>query len=179
MIYIRVDEIESISISRTSLFKGSEPSDSIRAVNVLLTQIDKLREIDNILILATSNLLDTVDAAFLDRVDRKFKLGQPSRQAKYDILASGVTELMLKGIIEEFPLPSLFSISLSLSETQDHGLVNILDEHLRNSSGRSIRKLPFLALTESIQESAIPVPPRVFLASLKRIASMNEEDVYN
>lgn len=78
-----VDEIESITISRSSLFKGSEPSDSIRAVNVLLTQIDQIKELDNILILATSNMLETVDAAFLDRVDLKFKLGRPSQRAMY------------------------------------------------------------------------------------------------
>ena len=35
---------------------GSEPSDAIRVVNALLTQIDKLARFPNVLVLTTSNI---------------------------------------------------------------------------------------------------------------------------
>jgi SpoVK/Ycf46/Vps4 family AAA+-type ATPase len=156
---ILIDEIESISISRTSLFKGSEPSDSIRAVNVLLTQIDQIRELPNVLILATSNLPETVDMAFMDRVDRKFQLGPPSHKAKREILFAGIRELIMKGMVEDF---------------HSHDL----DCAIEMASGRLVRKLPFLALAESLNRAPFPIPSDVFLDELSRIASENQESVY-
>ena len=50
---------------------GNEPSDSIRVVNCLLTQIDKLKSRGNVLVLATSNITEAIDVAFLDRADIK------------------------------------------------------------------------------------------------------------
>ena len=38
-----------------------------RACNALLTHLDALRTLPNVMILCTSNLPDAVDAAFLDR----------------------------------------------------------------------------------------------------------------
>lgn len=38
---------------------GSEPSDAVRAVNALLTQLDKLKRFPNVLILTTSNITGT------------------------------------------------------------------------------------------------------------------------
>jgi len=53
---ICTDEVESLTSARQSALSGSEPSDAIRVVNALLTQIDKLRIHENVLILCTSNL---------------------------------------------------------------------------------------------------------------------------
>ena len=35
---------------------GSEPSDALRVVNALLTQLDKLKHRKNVLVLTTSNI---------------------------------------------------------------------------------------------------------------------------
>lgn len=161
---ILIDEIESISISRTSLFKGSEPSDSIRAVNVLLTQIDQIRELPNVLIMATSNLPETVDPAFMDRVDRKFRLGPPSRRAKYEIVMSGLRELASKGMLEDMALLR-----------SDDEFMQAIDTAIEGSSGRLVRKLPFLALSESLLFSAFPVPCKVFMDALRRIVQGEPE----
>lgn len=156
---ILIDEIESISISRTSLFKGSEPSDSIRAVNVLLTQIDQIRELSNVLILATSNLPETVDAAFMDRVDRKFQLGPPSLRAKREILIAGIRELVMRGMVEDFDF-------------------NGIDNVIGTASGRLVRKLPFLALAGCLNRTSFPLPSAVFLDELTHLASRAQENVY-
>ena len=46
---------------------GSEPSDAIRVVNSVLTQIDQLKRYPNVLILTTSNITGAIDLAFVDR----------------------------------------------------------------------------------------------------------------
>jgi len=39
---------------------GTEPSDGLRVVNALLTQIDKLKQRKNVLIMSTSNLVKAI-----------------------------------------------------------------------------------------------------------------------
>ena len=46
--------------ARTSAMSGSDPSDAIRVVNALLTQIDQLRQYKNVLILTTSNITGAI-----------------------------------------------------------------------------------------------------------------------
>ena len=50
---------------------GSEPSDAIRAVNALLTQLDGLKRFPNAMVMTTSNITEAIDVAFLDRADIK------------------------------------------------------------------------------------------------------------
>lgn len=57
---VLIDEVESLTIARKTTV-GTEPSDAMRVVNVLLTQLDRLRERRNVLILTTSNLLEISD----------------------------------------------------------------------------------------------------------------------
>ena len=65
------DEVESLAAARKSAVSGSEPSDAIRVVNALLTQLDSLKRHPNVLILTTSNITEAIDAAFVDRADIK------------------------------------------------------------------------------------------------------------
>ena len=46
---------------------GSEPSDAIRVVNALLTQLDQIKRHSNVIILTTSNITGAIDLAFVDR----------------------------------------------------------------------------------------------------------------
>ena len=46
---------------------GNEPSDAIRVVNALLTQLDQVKRYPNVLILTTSNVTGAIDLAFVDR----------------------------------------------------------------------------------------------------------------
>lgn len=43
-------------MARASALSRNEPGDAIRAVNALLTQIDRIRRFPNVLVLATSNI---------------------------------------------------------------------------------------------------------------------------
>lgn len=42
-ICVLIDEVESLTMGRNASFQNHEPSDSVRAVNAVLTQIDKIR----------------------------------------------------------------------------------------------------------------------------------------
>lgn len=80
---------------RIYLIAANEPSDSLRVVNAVLTQLDQLRMYSNILILTTSNLTATIDFAFIDRADLKQFIGEPSAEAIYEIYLMAINELIL------------------------------------------------------------------------------------
>ncbi|RWR97056.1 pachytene checkpoint protein 2 [Cinnamomum micranthum f. kanehirae] len=56
-----LDEVESLAAARQAALSGSEPSDSIRVVNALLTQMDRLKSWPNVIILTTSNITTAID----------------------------------------------------------------------------------------------------------------------
>lgn len=64
---IMIDEVESITSARKAALNGNEPSDSLRAVNAVLTNIDRIKNKTNMIILTTSNLIESMDDAFVDR----------------------------------------------------------------------------------------------------------------
>jgi hypothetical protein len=104
LVFVLVDEVESLASARRSASAagggGAEPSDAVRAVNALLTQLDALRRHPNVLVLTTSNLTEAVDVAFVDRADIKAFVGPPALPARYGILRSAVAELGRAGIVE-------------------------------------------------------------------------------
>lgn len=63
--------MESLTSARKAAASGSDPSDAIRVVNALLTQLDALKQYPNVLVLTTSNITGAIDVAFVDRADIK------------------------------------------------------------------------------------------------------------
>lgn len=57
-----VDEVESLTAARSGALTGNEPSDALRVVNALLTQLDKLKTHRNVLVMTTSNLAGSIGA---------------------------------------------------------------------------------------------------------------------
>ena len=45
LVCVLIDEIESLTHARNSCMNGTEPSDSIRVVNAILTQLDQIRKL--------------------------------------------------------------------------------------------------------------------------------------
>jgi ATPase family associated with various cellular activities (AAA) len=60
-------QVESLTAARSAAMNGNEPSDAVRVVNAVLTQIDSLKSKDNVLVLTTSNISKAIDLAFVDR----------------------------------------------------------------------------------------------------------------
>lgn len=94
LVCVLIDEVESLAHARKSSVSGTEPSDSIRVVNALLTQLDHIKRYPNVLILTTSNVTEAIDLAFVDRADIKQYIGHPSEIAIYKIYQSCIKELV-------------------------------------------------------------------------------------
>ena len=97
LVCVLIDEVESLTAARKA--SGSEPSDAIRVVNALLTQLDQIKMSPNVLILTTSNITGAIDGAFVDRADIVQYIGPPNQAAIYQILFSAIQELMSKDVI--------------------------------------------------------------------------------
>ncbi|KAF9351052.1 Pachytene checkpoint protein 2 [Mortierella sp. NVP85] len=145
---VLIDEVESLAAARKAALSGNEPSDSIRVVNALLTQIDRLKKKKNVLILTTSNMTEAIDIAFIDRADIKLRIGLPSQMAIFNLLNTSFGELLRTGIIHIDNATLLQDTSEQLQKIA--GLATGL-------SARVIRKLPFLAYAGYIQSSATNV----------------------
>lgn len=96
LVCVLVDEVETLVGVRGS---SGEVGDALRATNQVLTALDMLRSRSNIIVLCTSNLLEAIDPAFLDRVDVQQYIPNPSADAAYDILRSTIHELLRSQII--------------------------------------------------------------------------------
>ncbi|XP_049849547.1 uncharacterized protein LOC126319889 isoform X1 [Schistocerca gregaria] len=149
---VLIDEVESLTAARTRAVSGSEPSDALRAVNAMLTELDRLKSIPNVMILTTSNITEAIDQAFLDRADIVQYIGPPGVKARHEILSSCVSELLKRGIIYVNGGAQGDYLSKMASDTEKDLLtkVAICSEGL---SGRAIRRLPFIASTRQCGKS--------------------------
>ncbi|XP_071957875.1 pachytene checkpoint protein 2 homolog [Antedon mediterranea] len=171
LVCVLIDEVESLTSARKSSLNGTEPSDAIRVVNALLTQIDQIKKFPNVLILTTSNVTGAIDLAFVDRADIKQYIGVPSPAAIYKIYLSCINELMKTGII--YPTQSLLDLqslrSINFEKTDATHFSLRLKEIADGSyglSGRTLRKMPFLAHALFIQRPSVSLEQ--FLNSLSK-----------
>lgn len=110
LVVVMIDEVESLTAARKNAMSGNEPSDALRVVNAVLTQIDNLRRYPNVLLMCTSNItgmyddgddvivIGAIDLAFVDRADVKQYIGNPSTSARYSILKSCIDEMIRVGL---------------------------------------------------------------------------------
>ncbi|TYJ51399.1 hypothetical protein B9479_008031 [Cryptococcus floricola] len=173
-VVVMIDEVESLTAARAGAMRGNEPSDSLRVVNALLTQLDKLRTHKNVLVMTTSNLIDAIDEAFLSRVDLSEHVPLPPPRAVYSILSGCLREMGKKGLVrgcrvmdwqgaEEARRERKFeggegkggdkkrerekAIGASLAELA-------IRCHAIELSGRTLRKLPVLAHARYLSSSS-------------------------
>lgn len=153
-ICLLIDEVESLSSARKKTMDSGEPTDSIRVVNTLLTEIDSLKYYHNTLLLTTSNMTEMIDEAFIDRVDLKQFVGLPNEECRYEIFKGCVEELMEKGIVDDSSkIPNYQRIKELVKNEKD-----LMNQEFTNGkelltcvelskgfSGRCLRKIPFQA----------------------------------
>lgn len=148
-------------------------------MNSVLTQLDRIKKYPNVLIITTSNLTASIDLAFLDRADIVTYIDQPSLNAVYKIISSEIIELAEKGVIipdspddgrDEFNIETIavFQNVNSLQKHQPFSNANILLQICKEAagfSGRTLRKLPFLAHALYLKKNSITL--REFLIALR------------
>jgi GTPase SAR1 family protein len=161
LVCVLIDEVESLAATRNNSTSNGDPTDAMRAVNSLLTSLDRLRNFPNVLVLATTNLTGSVDAAFVDRVDLKVYIGLPILKARYYILCSCIEELIRVGIVQQHTEIQNISLSMfdEIADQSDHKsdeslcknthhierIVLRCAQQAQGLSGRSLRKLPLQA----------------------------------
>ncbi|GFH07367.1 AAA domain-containing protein [Haematococcus lacustris] len=169
LVFVLIDEIESLAAARTASAGGSEPSDAVRAVNALLTQLDALKRFPNVMVLTTSNITEAIDVAFA-------YIGPPTLAARYEMLRSSLLALASAGILSDAAGTTVVCDASSCSEIDipcgvpmrlpGGGMMTLDDEPsgaaesaallasgalleaadgCEGLSGRCLRKLPFLA----------------------------------
>lgn len=152
MVFVLIDEVESLGMCRESSSSRSEPSDAIRAVNALLTQIDRIRRNSNVLIMCTSNLENSLDRALVDRADIVRNVGEPSDFARYAILKACIQELARIGKVvvdDEVPMPQDIVNTEDCRDSSTETLF-IIAQEARGLSARAISMLPTLVYANSL-----------------------------
>ncbi|CAD5117270.1 unnamed protein product [Dimorphilus gyrociliatus] len=161
LLIVLIDEVESLAMMRQA--SSNDPGDSIRAVNALLTQLDQLRRHRNVLVLATSNVTKCIDEAFADRADMKIFIDNPSPASAYNILCSSVEELIRCRILA---LPNIKYKRFNWFESCNKDtpkyaqMIHRIAHCCQGLSGRTLRKLPIIALSKSrdeIQDASLKI----------------------
>lgn len=93
-VIVLLDEVEALAVSRRRASFQTNPVDVHRATDAVLTGLDAVSSrYSNLLLLATTNDLETLDEAFLSRVDVHEHIGLPSISAIARILADTMQEV--------------------------------------------------------------------------------------
>ncbi|KAA8496610.1 Pachytene checkpoint protein 2-like [Porphyridium purpureum] len=172
LVFVLIDEVESLTSIRRA--GGNEPSDALRVVNAMLTQLDNLKAYPNVLVLCTSNLTGALDDAFLDRADLKQYIGPPTRRTRYMILRSCVLELARTQILA--CTPDAFDATPTDTSPDPTKQLWALSELCDGMSGRRLRKVPLLAHAASEHPHSMMVPWSAFFESLLRILKEDQSD---
>lgn len=165
---VLIDEIESLAASRSAAAGRNETHDSIRATNALLTGFDRVRSQPNLVILSTSNLVKTLDAAFIDRCGLTISVDPPSVAAAYEIVKGGLKKLIKAKIVEsESDIPSYRDAQMKLlskSEDPSSRLIRIVEKLMSADqsclvdgmvvSGRFLGQLAEQVLSRSLREDS-------------------------
>jgi AAA+ superfamily predicted ATPase len=91
---VLLDEVEALAVTRSRASLDTNPVDVHRATDAVLTGVDRLAaQYPNVVLMATTNDVGTVDPAFLSRVDLHETFVLPGETAAGQILSSSLAEL--------------------------------------------------------------------------------------
>ena len=90
---ILLDEVEALAVARSRASFDTNPVDVHRATDAVLTGLDQIAAAHrNVVLVATTNEEDSVDRAFLSRVDLREHFGLPDEAVIAQILAATLAE---------------------------------------------------------------------------------------
>ncbi|KAL8817431.1 MAG: hypothetical protein Q9223_003731 [Gallowayella weberi] len=149
---VLLDEIESLAGARQQSIGGNEPKDSMRALNALLVALDRLNKYSNVLILCTSNLVQTIDTAVLDRINVKQYVPEPGVKIRYEILRRCYQDLLDIGMISP-PKDSQAEEDFPSSPTT---ILSFEDEELAPQPGKALPRYEIMQLDYQTKENSVP-----------------------
>ena len=96
------DELDSICKPRTHCDESTHSNVQDNVTTQLLTEIDEITPLDNILIIGTTNMVTTIEPAFLrpGRIDSVVEVPLPDANARVHIFDIYTKELLQNGLME-------------------------------------------------------------------------------
>jgi len=197
LICVLIDEVESIAGSRLSGSTNGGSQDNLRATNAFLTGFDKLKFQPNIIVLATTNMIDHLDSAFVDRCGLKLEISPPSAiVTQYKILrrcflgliksniikADGVEMFDWTAVIPSYTEASTYETLVTLDDPGTR-LLRIVRRLNSNSagqecrivvSGRFLSQLPELGIMQYMENDSCSLA--MALDYVERIANAQSDD---
>lgn len=157
-ICVLIDEVETIAVAREGSGHGAS-QESLRATNAFLTGLDRTKRYPNIVFLCTSNMVQSLDLAFLDRCGLKLEVGLPSLASQYAILRGRIQKLITRGIVLSKTVLPLYRdaevdrrVDLELPGSKILQILQLINSNSISGpsggaiSGRSLTQLPEQAL---------------------------------
>ncbi|MGC8478879.1 MAG: CDC48 family AAA ATPase [Candidatus Micrarchaeia archaeon] len=162
---IFMDEIDSIASTR-----GSSDMDSMvteRVVDTLLTELDGLQELKNVIVIGATNRPDILDPALLrpGRFDKIIEIPMPDAQTRYEIFK-----------VHTRRMPLAKNVSLEELANQTEGYTGAEIENLVREAGMFAIRANRLEVTKQDFENAmLEVKPAVPKELAERIRRFKEE----
>lgn len=146
-VYLIIDEIETLVRDRRYLLSSTSPNSSLQMVNTMLVCLDRVKKYPQLKVFTTSNLIQNIDYAFIDRVGSIYQIDTPS--------VSTIEKLLIHHL-------SIFSSNRGF----DIGIVSKVAQILQKmgASGRSIAR----SMKSSPMENPNEVLESVLQSALKR-----------
>lgn len=139
-----VDEVESLATSRRAASFDTNPADLHRATDAVLSGLDRLaQDHPHVLLVATTNFPEAVDAALLSRADLVVPFDRPDGELVVRIVRDSLEELSTL-------LPELGELAGT------PGLAERLGSLCDGMDGRQIRKLAVTALSSRAEVARDP-----------------------
>lgn len=152
IVFLLLDEVESVARARSHAQSTTQSSgDEIRIVNAFLTALDGISQYSNVVVMATSNLLNDIDNAVVDRADMRLHVGIPHVSIIQHLILECVTHLVKSGIIvieDDHDTNLLAGHSRSATSLrQSPAWLQEACIQLEGLSARQLRKLSIVALS--------------------------------
>jgi len=140
---VLLDEVETLAADRGKLSLQANPIDVHRAVDAVLTSVDRLaREYPTLLFIATSNVPEVVDLAFTSRADIVHTFALPDVEAREQILKGTI-----EAVAQSFP---------GIEQVLTDGYVRRAAEAAEGLDGRRLRKLVAVAVAMRAEAQVDP-----------------------
>ncbi|MEQ7154150.1 AAA family ATPase [Brevundimonas aurifodinae] len=159
---VLLDEVETLAADRRRMSLEANPVDVHRATDAVLAGLDLLtRTHKNILLIATTNYPQAVDAAFLSRADLIETIPPPNAEARAEIIRD-----TLDALARQWPKVAGLGRDMALFVTASNGM-----------DGRRLRKAVVGALAGSLATARDPnlVTSQQLLAAIKAATQAGKE----
>ncbi|WP_440764805.1 CDC48 family AAA ATPase [Natronorubrum sp. DTA7] len=151
------DEIDSIATKRGS--GGSDSNVGERVVSQLLTELDGLEELEDVIVIAATNRPDLIDDALTraGRIERKIEVGEPDEETRREILNIHTRDRPLADDVDIDHLAAETDgfVGADLAALCREAATTAVREHVQSQSGETPTAVEDIVLTQAQFEAAL------------------------